>query len=173
MTYTGDVLLNGSLVCKSNSKYQNVSYVEQDPKFFSNLTVRETLMLDCQLRDARASKRECEMIVENVLSRYGLLSCADTLVGGDSGGKEVRGISGGEKRRLSIACETAFSFGGSSGSRDNSSADGKWQQQRQQHQLVVCDEPTSGLDAFSADRVVSQLAGLAVERRAVVVCSLH
>ena len=69
MTYTGDVLLNGSLVCKSNSKYQNVSYVEQDPKFFSNLTVRETLMLDCQLRDARASKRECEMIVENVLSR--------------------------------------------------------------------------------------------------------
>ena len=66
MTYTGDVLLNGSLVCKSNSKYQNVSYVEQDPKFFSNLTVRETLMLDCQLRDARASKRECEMIVENV-----------------------------------------------------------------------------------------------------------
>ena len=173
VTYTGDVLLNGSLVCKSNSKYQNVSYVEQDPKFFSNLTVRETLMLDCQLRDARASKRECEMIVENVLSRYGLLSCADTLVGGDSGGKEVRGISGGEKRRLSIACETAFSFGGSSGSRDNSSADGKWQQQRQQHQLVVCDEPTSGLDAFSADRVVSQLAGLAVERRAVVVCSLH
>ena len=173
VTYTGDVLLNGSLVCKSNSKYQNVSYVEQDPKFFSNLTVRETLMLDCQLRDARASKRECEMIVENVLSRYGLLRCADTLVGGDSGGKEVRGISGGEKRRLSIACETAFSFGGSSGSRDNSSADGKWQQQRQQHQLVVCDEPTSGLDAFSADRVVSQLAGLAVERRAVVVCSLH
>ena len=37
------------------------------------------------------------MIVENVLSRCRLLSCADTLVGGDSGGKEVRGISGARR----------------------------------------------------------------------------
>jgi ABC-type multidrug transport system ATPase subunit len=169
-TYAGDVLLNGALVSKSNSKYHNISYVEQDPKFFSNLTVRETLTLDCRLRDANASAKECERIVENVMSRYGLLSCADTLVGGDSGGKEVRGISGGEKRRLSIACETAFSFGSHSSDGEKSYADGE---RRGQHQLVVCDEPTSGLDAFSADRVVSQLAGLAVERRAVVVCSLH
>jgi len=169
-TYAGDVLLNGALVSKSNSKYHNISYVEQDPKFFSNLTVRETLTLDCRLRDANASAKECERIVENVMSRYGLLSCADTLVGGDSGGKEVRGISGGEKRRLSIACETAFSFGSHSSDGEKSYADGK---RRGQHHLVVCDEPTSGLDAFSADRVVSQLAGLAVEQRAVVVCSLH
>ena len=105
-------------------------------------------------------------MVENVLNRYGLTACADTLVGGDTGGKEVRGISGGEKRRLSIACETAFNFG-------SFVVDGEQKEQHRHHQLVVCDEPTSGLDAFSADRVVSQLAGLAVERNAVVVCSLH
>ena len=178
--FNGDVLLNGELVGQSSKSSKTsktngdtcqhqrnvISYVEQDPKFFSNMTVRETLTLDCRLRDCRLTKRECESMVENVLNRYGLTSCADTLVGGDTGGKEVRGISGGEKRRLSIACETAFNFG-------SFVADGEQKQQHHHHQLVVCDEPTSGLDAFSADRVVSQLAGLAVERKAVVVCSLH
>ena len=177
--FNGDVLLNGELVGQSSKRSKTsktngdkchrtnvISYVEQDPKFFSNMTVRETLTLDCRLRDARLTKRECESMVENVLNRYGLTSCADTLVGGDTGGKEVRGISGGEKRRLSIACETAFNFG-------SFVADGEQKQHHHHHQLVVCDEPTSGLDAFSADRVVSQLAGLAVEQKAVVVCSLH
>lgn len=177
--FNGDVLLNGELVGQSSKSSKTsktngdkshqtnvISYVEQDPKFFSNMTVRETLTLDCRLRDARLTKRECESMVENVLNRYGLTSCADTLVGGDTGGKEVRGISGGEKRRLSIACETAFNFG-------SFVADGEQKQHHHHHQLVVCDEPTSGLDAFSADRVVSQLAGLAVEQKAVVVCSLH
>lgn len=180
--FNGDVLLNGELVGQARKRSKTsktlsgdtgqhrtnvISYVEQDPKFFSNMTVRETLTLDCRLRDCRLTKRECASMVETVLNRYGLTSCADTLVGGDTGGKEVRGISGGEKRRLSIACETAFSFG-------SFVADGERKEQhRHHHQLVVCDEPTSGLDAFSADRVVSQLAGLAVERNAVVVCSLH
>ena len=156
----------GSKASRNNNQ---ISYVEQDPKFFSNMTVRETLMLDCRLRDQRATKSECEKIVEDVLSKYGLTSCADTLVGGDTGGKDVRGISGGEKRRLSIACETAFSSFSNNNNTNNNNKIGE----EKEFQLVVCDEPTSGLDAFSADRVVSQLAGLAVETKCVVVASLH
>ena len=179
-TFNGDVLLNGELVGQSSKslkaktlmalKCQHqrnvISYVEQDPKFFSNMTVRETLTLDCRLRDCRLTKRECASMVENVLNRYGLTTCAGYFSrrGYRREGSE-RDI-GGEKRRLSIACETAFNFG-------SFVVDGEQKEQHRHHQLVVCDEPTSGLDAFSADRVVSQLAGLAVERKAVVVCSLH
>ena len=75
-----------------------LSYIEQDTRFFSNLTVRETLTLDARLHGGDASD------VDAVIRRLGLGSCADTLVGGDTGGKEVRGISGGERRRLAIAC---------------------------------------------------------------------
>jgi len=41
--------------------------------------------------------------VDGVLQRLGLSGCAGTLVGGDSGGVHVAGVSGGERRRLSIA----------------------------------------------------------------------
>ncbi len=39
--------------------------------------------------------------VEDVLNMLGLADCADGLVGGEL----LKGISGGEKRRLSLACE--------------------------------------------------------------------
>ena len=77
-----------------------VSYVEQDPKFFSNMTVRETLTLDARLLGGDDAD------VDAVLRRLGLTACADTLVGGDTGGVAVRGVGGGERRRLAIACET-------------------------------------------------------------------
>ena len=64
-----------------------VSYVEQDPKFFSNMTVRETLTLDARLLGGDDAD------VDAVLRRLGLTACADTLVGGDTGGVAVRGVS--------------------------------------------------------------------------------
>lgn len=48
---------------------------------------------------------------------------ADTIVGDD----KTRGISGGERKRLSIACQL---FGTPS--------------------IIFCDEPTTGLDSFQA-----------------------
>lgn len=56
------------------------------------------------------------------------LKVADTIVGDD----KTRGISGGEKKRLSIACQL---FGTPS--------------------LIFCDEPTSGLDSFQVEHLVS------------------
>ena len=45
---------------------------------------------------------EKDAYVEDLILRLGLVSCADTIVGDD---RRVRGISGGERKRLSIACE--------------------------------------------------------------------
>ena len=146
-----------------------MSYVEQDPKFFSNLTVRETLTLDARLLGGDDAD------VDAVLRRLGLTACADTLVGGDTGGVAVRGVSGGERRRLAIACETlglrlsGLGFRVEKGERTNA------------HErpvvvnggVVLADEPTTGLDAHQADKIVAKLKETAAETRAAVVAVLH
>eukprot|EP01018_Ginkgo_biloba_P029412 Gb_36404 [translate_table: standard] len=72
-------------------------------------------------------------------------SCADCIVGD----AKVRGISGGEKKRLSVACELIAS-----------------------PSVIFADEPTTGLDAFQAERVMETLRQLAQEGH-IVVCSIH
>ena len=148
-----------------------VSYVEQDPKFFSNMTVRETLTLDARLLGGDDAD------VDAVLRRLGLTACADTLVGGDTGGVAVRGVSGGERRRLAIACETlglrlsGKSYGtgdkGDEGERTNAHERSVW------GGVVLADEPTTGLDAHQADKMVAKLKETAAETRAAVVAVLH
>jgi len=145
-------------------------FVPQEASFFSCLTVRETLDLAARLRDPALNAgaaapwwraladpeghggKEATAVGE-LLFELGLENCAETLVGGDTGGTEVVGISGGEKRRLSIAMELA---GGEVEGR-----------------VLILDEPTSGLDAFQADRIVDLLAGLAHDSDCAVLCSLH
>lgn len=97
---TGRVAYAGDASGRGGRGATPLSYVEQDPKFFSNLTVRETLTLDAALQGGDAAD------VDAIIRRLGLVACADTYVGGDTGGKAVRGISGGERRRLAIAAET-------------------------------------------------------------------
>ena len=71
----------------------------------------------------------------------GLKDCADVLVGGAL----VKGISGGEKRRLSLAVQMI---------NDPS--------------ILVVDEPTSGLDSFIAQNVMQCLTDIAHTGRTVI-----
>uniref|UniRef100_A0A061R5T1 Atp-binding cassette superfamily n=1 Tax=Tetraselmis sp. GSL018 TaxID=582737 RepID=A0A061R5T1_9CHLO len=87
-----------------------VAFVAQDTAFFSNLTVWETVLLSAKLR-SEGSDAKVERAAEALLSSLGLTECMHTYVGGDTGGREVAGISGGEKRRLAIACELAGDAG--------------------------------------------------------------
>ena len=155
-----------------------LSYIEQDPRFFSNLTVRETLALDAALHGGD------EADVDRVVKRLGLAACADTLVGGDTGGKAVRGISGGERRRLAIAAETlCLRARSSSGPADAEaedvvSADASVEKAHASVTLgaggvILADEPTTGLDAHQADKIVEKLRELARLESAAVVCVLH
>ena len=153
-TLVGDIRFN-DVTLNRDSHDVGLSYVEQEPKFFSNLTVRETLELDARLRGE--SDADARDIVETTLRKMSLMSCADTIVGGDTGGVAVAGISGGERRRLAIASETL-----GLGSEAQSSG-----------LIVLVDEPTSGLDAFQADKMVDKLVELAERENACVVCTLH
>lgn len=153
---TGDITFNGNALAGDDERAAvRLSYVEQEPKFFSNLTVRETLELDARLRGE--SDADARAIVDKTLRKMSLMTCAETVVGGDTGGKAVAGISGGERRRLAIASET-LGLASETGASDL---------------VVLVDEPTSGLDAFQADKMVEKLVDLAEAENACVVCTLH
>ncbi|XP_006344214.1 ABC transporter G family member 7 isoform X1 [Solanum tuberosum] len=129
-----------------SNKIYKFAYVRQEDLFFSQLTVRETLSLaaELQLQDI-SSIEERDEYVNNLLFKIGLVSCADSRIGD----AKVRGISGGEKKRLSLACELIAS-----------------------PSVVFADEPTTGLDAFQAERVMETLRQLAQDGHTVI-CSIH
>ena len=67
------------------------AYVRQEDIFYTQMTVRETLLFHAKLRLPRSmSKGEKEAKVEAILGTLSLSKCADTLVGGE----KVRGFSG-------------------------------------------------------------------------------
>ncbi|KAJ2445171.1 ATP-binding cassette transporter snq2, partial [Coemansia sp. RSA 2424] len=105
-----------------------VAYNQEDDMHFPTLTVRKTLefAIQCKtpsrqvLRDPAAYRRD---VLGMLLDMYGLTGCADTIVGNAF----LRGVSGGERKRVSIAEQVA------SGAA-----------------VEVWDGSTKGLDASSA-----------------------
>jgi len=87
------------------------------------------------------SKEEKVRRAEDLIVQMGLSHCADHLVGG----KLKKGISGGEKRRVSIAIQIL--------------ADPL---------VLLLDEPTSGLDVWTASSVLEVLRVLADEGRTII-----
>ncbi|KAJ1386687.1 P-loop containing nucleoside triphosphate hydrolase [Sesbania bispinosa] len=81
--------------------------------------------------------------VEMIISELGLSRCRNSPVGG--GTALFRGISGGERKRVSIGQEMLIN-----------------------PSLLLLDEPTSGLDATTAQRIVAVLRSLASGGRTVV-----
>lgn len=82
----------------------NIAFVEQDDDWhLPSLTVRETLRYAAILRlPDKMSKKQKIARAETVLLMLGLKDCADLPVGGAL----LKGISGGEKRRLSLAVQS-------------------------------------------------------------------
>lgn len=111
-----------------------VSYVcQDDDALLPSLTVLETLRFAAGLRlPSWMSKEDKYRRAEEVLLKMGLKDCADNLVGSDL----VKGISGGEKRRVSIAVQILTD-----------------------PRILLLDEPTSGLDAFTANSIMEVLQG--------------
>ncbi|KAI5401289.1 variant 3, ABC transporter G member 7 [Lathyrus oleraceus] len=140
---SGLLEFNGKPSSRNSYKF---AYVRQEDLFFSQLTVRETLSLAIELQLPNISSvEERDEYVNNLLFKLGLVSCADTNVGD----AKVRGISGGEKKRLSLACELLAS-----------------------PSVIFADEPTTGLDAFQAEKVMETLRQLALDGHTVI-CSIH
>lgn len=140
----GEILLNGHFRTK-NFRRQSC-YVEQDDHLFPNLTVREMIQFSALLRLSKDyTKEEKIQRGEDVLREMGLTSCANTLIGN----AQRRGVSGGERKRCSVAIELITN-----------------------PRLLFLDEPTSGLDSTTAFKLVESLQMLARSGRAVI-CTIH
>ena len=138
----GEMVFNGAI--PSEQVIRSIcSYVcQDDDALLPYLTVRENLHFAAGLRlPAHLSNDEKQQRAESVLLKMGLRDCADNLVGSDL----VKGISGGEKRRVTIAIQILTD-----------------------PRILFLDEPTSGLDAFTASSIIEVLRGLAQEGRTLV-----
>lgn len=142
---SGKILVDGKKIAKD---YRRVAaYVQQDDALFATLTVRECIQYSAQLRlPSRASETAKDALVERVISELNLGHIVDARIGSHG---PNRGISGGERRRVSIGMELVTS-----------------------PQILFLDEPTSGLDSSSANSVVQLVKELASHGR-IVVMSIH
>ncbi|KAG5253860.1 ABC transporter-related family protein [Salix suchowensis] len=139
---TGNVLFNG----KKRRQDAGVAYVTQEDVLLGTLTVRETITYSANLRlPDKMTKEEIDDVVEGTISEMGLQDCSDRMVGN----WHLRGISGGEKKRLSIAIEILT-----------------------RPRLLFLDEPTSGLDSASSFFVIQTLRNIARDGRTII-SSIH
>ncbi|KAJ3099242.1 hypothetical protein HDU96_010766 [Phlyctochytrium bullatum] len=78
-----------------------IHYAEEGDPHFPSLTVKQTLefVLNCRFADAFVRER----VLDVTLKLFGLTRCKDTVVGDH----ELRGVSGGEKKRVSLAGPTS------------------------------------------------------------------
>ncbi|CCE61169.1 hypothetical protein TPHA_0A00840 [Tetrapisispora phaffii CBS 4417] len=127
------------------SSHASMAYLPQQDVLAPKLTCRETLMYSAELK-LQQSKEENAKLVDELIYELGLIDCADTLVGDSS----HRGLSGGEKRRLSIGTQMI----------SNPS-------------LMYLDEPTTGLDAYSAFLVIKTIKRLAQFGGRTFIMSIH
>ncbi|BGP19648.1 hypothetical protein JCM10213v2_007744 [Rhodosporidiobolus nylandii] len=130
-----------------------IGYVDQQDVLPETSTVREAVAFAAECKMGEVPRERKRERVFAVLTQLGLLDVADSLIGSaDSAGK--RGISGGERRRVSIARELVA-----------------------QPALLILDEPTSGLDSSSALRIVRALKSLTIpqagDRPTTVLMTCH
>lgn len=139
---SGQMLYNGAVPSENVIRSVTSFVTQDDDALMPSLTVRESLRFAAGLRlPTWMSREEKNRRAEEILYKMGLKECADNLVGSEL----IKGISGGEKRRVTIAIQIL--------------TDPK---------VLLLDEPTSGLDAFTAMSIIEVLQGLASEGRTLI-----
>eukprot|EP00656_Telonema_subtile_P038498 TRINITY_DN4343_c0_g1_i6.p1 TRINITY_DN4343_c0_g1~~TRINITY_DN4343_c0_g1_i6.p1 ORF type:complete len:577 (-),score=115.34 TRINITY_DN4343_c0_g1_i6:120-1850(-) len=135
----------------SKAMQRITAYVQQDDQILSTITPREHLLFQASLQmDQKLSEQQIQETVELMLKQLNLVKCADTPVGSPG---LTRGISGGERKRLSFAAQLLGDPA-----------------------ILFVDEPTSGLDSHMAEEVVGilrQLASGIGSRSRTIITTIH
>ncbi|KAL0267307.1 UNVERIFIED_CONTAM: hypothetical protein PYX00_009618 [Menopon gallinae] len=139
----GRICINGKERNPNNTEeFRRFScYIQQDDYLRMELKVCEAMMYtaDLKLGCSMSRQKKKEQIIE-LLNMLGLSHCWET---------PTQGLSGGQKKRLSVALELISN-----------------------PPIIFLDEPTTGLDSSSCSQCVSLLKFLAQQGRTVV-CTIH
>ncbi|XP_015057947.1 ABC transporter G family member 11-like [Solanum pennellii] len=141
---SGDILVNGR---KQALAFGTSAYVTQDDTLMTTLTVKETICYSAQLQlpQSMSLERKKER-AEETIKEMGLQEAMNTRIGGWS----LKGLSGGQKRRVSICIEILT-----------------------RPKLLFLDEPTSGLDSAASYHVMNRIIKIAQQDMRTIVASIH
>ena len=140
--YQGDLILNDCKV-KGISNIKNlIGFVPQQDIMVDTFTVQENFKMYGRYR----AKKNLNQKVSAVIKQMDLEHCKDTKVGNPF----ERGLSGGEKKRVSIGIELMS-----------------------EPELLFLDEPTTGLDATTALEISQVLKNLNKDKGTSIVAVLH
>lgn len=143
-TVSGAILINGRAM--DTCSFRRVSgYVTQDDALFPMLTVEESLAYSARLR-LGCTLPDAILRARALLGQLGLAQVAGSRIGGPG----MRGVSGGERRRVSIGVELVHNPA-----------------------VLLLDEPTSGLDSSSAHLIVAMLKSMAASYGKTVILTIH
>ncbi|CAI5758932.1 unnamed protein product [Candida verbasci] len=146
-SHSGAIKINNVQQVTNKQLSKISAYVTQyDNSLIDNLTVRETLYYQAKLRLPLDEHYNIPHIINNLIRQTGLVDCADTLIGSEF----VKGISGGEKRRVSIAIQLLS-----------------------KPKILFLDEPTSGLDSSTAATILELLSDLSREDSTTIILTIH
>lgn len=143
--WTGHIKVNSRSIGKKGLR-EISGYVEQDDALLGSLTVRETIDFSAKLALHGLSKDARHAMTDSLIAALGLRQQEHTVIG-----TPIRkGISGGQKRRVSVASQLVAS-----------------------PKVLFLDEPTSGLDSAASYEVMKLISNIAKKHHLIVIASIH
>ena len=141
----GELSLNGTTLTKA-AYLRHCVYMPREENLWATMTPRQHLAFAYSLYRPELSASGRASAIDKLLDATGMTSCQHT----KAGGMFFQGLSGGQRRRLSLALALV-----------------------KEPRVIVLDEPTSGLDSAAAAAITKLIKSMAAACGASVVCTIH